>query len=76
MRRVLIVLLAFGCNAGAPNNAIASRKLMISPPRIAGKTSGSVTLKVVRHLPAPRICAASSISEDTRSSAALVKTKT
>ena len=44
--------------------------------RIAGSTSGSVIDKVVRRLPEPRMLAASSISEDTRSSADLVNTKT
>ena len=49
---------------------------MIRPPRIAGSTSGSVTRSVVRQVPAPRMLAASSISEETRSSADVVKTKT
>jgi hypothetical protein len=49
---------------------------MIRPPTIAGSTSGRVTRNVVRIVPAPRIFAASSISDDTRSSAALVNTKT
>ena len=48
---------------------------MISPPRIAGKASGKVTRRMVRHVPAPRMLAASSISEDTSSSAAEVKMK-
>ena len=61
--------------AGEPNSAIASRKVMIAPPRMAGSTIGSVISIVVRSTPAPRILAASSISEDTRSSAALVKMK-
>ena len=49
---------------------------MISPPTIAGSTSGSVTRNVVRNVPAPRMLAASSISEETRSSAAVVNTNT
>ena len=49
---------------------------MISPPMIAGSTSGSVTRKVVRRVPAPRMFAASSISDETRSSAELVNTNT
>ena len=49
---------------------------MMSPPTIAGSTNGSVTRNVVRKVPAPRILAASSISEDTRSSAELVNTNT
>ena len=45
-------------------------------PRIAGSTSGSVMDRDVRKLPAPRMFAASSISEETRSSADLVNTNT
>ena len=48
---------------------------MIAPPMMAGSTIGKVTRSVVRMTPAPRMLAASSISEDTRSSAALVKMK-
>ena len=48
---------------------------MIRPPRIAGSTSGSVTRRMVRQVPAPRMLAASSISDDTSSSAAVVKMK-
>ncbi len=61
--------------AGDPNSAIASRKVMMTPPRIAGSTIGKVMRKVVRHLPEPRMLAASSISEETRSRAALTKMK-
>ena len=61
--------------AGEPNSAIASRKQMISPPRIAGSASGRVTRHMVRHGPAPRMLAASSISDETSSSAAVVKMK-
>jgi len=39
---------------------------MISPPRIAGSASGKVTRRMVRHVPAPRMLAASSISDDTQ----------
>ena len=49
---------------------------MISPPTIAGSTSGNVTRNVVRSVPAPRIFAASSISVETRSSADDVNTNT
>src|SRR5260370_667785 len=63
-------------SAGAPKSAIASRKQMIKLPTMAGKTSGSVMRKVVRSVPAPRMCAASSISEEIRASAELVTTKT
>jgi hypothetical protein len=48
---------------------------MMMPPMIAGVTSGSVIRSVVRSVRAPRMLAASSISEETRSSAELVKTK-
>jgi len=41
---------------------------------MAGSTSGSVIRKVVRTMPAPSVFAASSISEDTRSSALRVNT--
>ena len=61
--------------AGDANSAIASRKQMIRPPRMAGSASGSVTRRMVRQAPAPRMLAASSISDDTSSSAALVKMK-
>src|SRR3546814_20507097 len=61
--------------AGVPNRAIVSRKTMIIPARIAGQTSGSVTVTIVRHVPAPRMLAASSISEETMSRAALTKMK-
>ncbi len=37
-----------------------------APPMIAGVTSGSVTRQIVRRLPAPRMFAASSISEETQ----------
>ena len=47
---------------------------MMPPPMIAGITSGSVMRNVVRTVPAPRMLAASSISDDTRSSAAVVNT--
>ncbi len=60
-------------SAGVPNSAIASRKVMMAPPRIAGSTSGRVMRSVVRSVPAPRMLAASSISDDTTSSAAEVK---
>jgi hypothetical protein len=46
------------------------------PPTIAGTTSGKVTRRVVRSVPAPRMFAASSISEETRSSAELTKMNT
>ncbi len=61
--------------AGVPNSATVSRNTTIAPPRIAGVTSGKVTRKVVRSPPAPRMLAASSISDETRSSASVVKTK-
>ncbi len=61
--------------AGEPNRAMDSRKVMIAPPRMAGSTSGSVMRTVVRQMPAPWILAASSISDDTVSSAVAVKTK-
>lgn len=61
--------------AGEPNSAIASRKQMITPPRIAGSANGSVTRHIVRQGPAPRMLAASSISDETSSSAAVVKMK-
>ena len=61
--------------AGDPNSAIASRKQITRPPRIAGKASGKVTRRMVRHAPAPRMLAASSISDDTSSRAAVVKMK-
>ena len=61
--------------AGEANSAIASRKQMIRPPRIAGSASGRVTRRMVRQVPAPRMLAASSISDDTSSSAAEVKMK-
>ena len=60
-------------SAGEPNSAIASRNVTIAPPRMAGSAIGSVTRNVVRRMPAPRMLAASSISEETRSSAAVVK---
>ena len=41
---------------------------------IAGSVSGSVTRSVVRTMPAPSVVAASSISEEIRSSAERVKT--
>ena len=47
---------------------------MMTPPMIAGVTSGSVMRSVVRSVRAPRMFAASSISDDTRSSAELVNT--
>ena len=45
------------------------------PPMIEGTTIGSVTLHIVFQVPAPRMLAASSISDDTRSSAAFTKMK-
>ena len=42
----------------------------------AGSVSGSVMRSVRRTTPAPRVVAASSISEEIRSSAPRVKTKT
>ena len=47
----------------------------MAPAMIAGSTMGRVILSVVRIVPAPRMLAASSISEDTTSSAAAVKMK-
>ena len=44
--------------------------------RMAGNVSGSVMRSVRRTTPAPSVVAASSISEETRSSAPRVKTKT
>ena len=41
---------------------------------MAGNASGSVTRSVVRSAPAPRVLAASSISEEIRSSAERVNT--
>ena len=62
--------------AGEPNSAMASRNTRMKAARMAGSTSGSVIEKVVRRLPEPRMFAASSISEETRSSADLVNTNT
>ena len=61
--------------AGVPNSAMVSRKTRTMLARIVGQTSGSVIRSVVRQVPAPRMFAASSISEATRSSADLRKTK-
>jgi hypothetical protein len=61
--------------AGTPNRAIASRKAMMKAPRIAGRLRGRVTRSIVRQRPAPRLFAASSISDEIRSSAVRVKTK-
>ncbi len=55
---------------------IASRKVRTEADRIAGSTSGRVMRKIVFSRPAPRMAAASSISLETSSSAAVVKTKT
>ncbi len=62
--------------AGVPNSAMVSRKIRMKPPRIDGQTSGSVTLRIAVQVPAPRMLAASSISDDTRSSADFTKMKT
>ena len=62
--------------AGEPNRAMASRNTRMKAPRIAGITSGSVIVSVVCMLLAPRMLAASSISEEIRSSADLVSTNT
>jgi hypothetical protein len=48
----------------------------MNAPRIAGSTSGSVMRTVVSRLLAPRMLAASSISEEIRSSADFVSTTT
>ena len=61
--------------AGVPKRATASRNTMIAPPRIEGHTSGRVTLRIAVQVPAPRMLAASSISEDTRSRADFTKMK-
>ena len=61
--------------AGVPNSATVSRNTTIAPPMIAGSTRGRVMRKIVRVPLAPRMLAASSISEETRSSASEVNTK-
>ena len=61
-------------SAGAPKSAIASRNSTMNAAMIAGSVSGSVTRSVVRTMPAPSVVAASSISEEIRSSAERVKT--
>ena len=43
-----------------PNKAMAFTKARRTPDRIAGITSGVVITSAVRHLLAPKICAASS----------------
>ncbi len=62
-------------SAGVPNRATVSRKVMIEPPRMAGSTSGRVTLTIVRSRPAPRMFEASSSSDETSSRALEVKMK-
>ncbi len=62
--------------AGTPNSAMASRKATMKAARIAGSVRGSVMRSVRRTTPAPSVVAASSISEEIRSSAPRVKTKT
>jgi hypothetical protein len=52
-----------------PKSAIAFTKATSAPERIAGATSGPVTARAVRHRPAPRIWADSSIDASTDSSA-------
>ena len=61
-------------SAGTPNSAMASRNTTMKAPRMAGSASGSVTRRVVRRTPAPSVFAASSISDEMRSSAARVNT--
>ena len=61
-------------SAGAPKSAMASRNSTMKAPRMAGSARGSVTRSVVRTTPAPSVLAASSISEEMRSSAARVNT--
>ena len=61
-------------SAGAPKMAMASRKATMNAARMAGSVSGSVTRSVVRQSPAPSVVAASSISEEMRSSAERVNT--
>ncbi len=46
----------------------------MNAPMMAGRASGRVTRRVVRSAPAPSVLAASSISEEIRSSAERVKT--
>ena len=60
--------------AGAPKSAMDSRNSTMNAPMIAGRASGRVTRRVVRSAPAPRVFAASSISEEIRSSAERVNT--
>ena len=62
-------------NAGTPNKASASRKDMMKPDTMAGMTRGSVTCRPVRQELAPRLAAASSISEDISSRAPDTKVK-
>ena len=52
-----------------PNRVMAFTKASNVPDRIAGATSGAVTLSAVRSLLAPRICAASSYEASTDSKA-------
>ena len=60
--------------AGVPNSATVSRNTTIAPPSIAGVTIGKVIRAIVRNRPQPKILAASSISDDTRSRASEVNT--
>ena len=60
--------------AGVPKSAIASRNSTMKAPMIAGSASGRVTRSVVRSAEAPRVLAASSISEEIRSRAERVNT--
>ncbi len=61
-------------SAGAPKSAMASRNSTMNAPMMAGSASGRVTRRVVRRAPAPRVLAASSISEEIRSRAERVNT--
>src|SRR5687768_6097939 len=56
-----------------PNSAIAFTNATSAPESTAGATSGAVTASAVRHRPAPRICADSSIEASTDSSALAAK---
>ncbi len=62
--------------AAGPNSVIACRKATRNPASSAGSTSGSVTLRAVRHVGAPRMADASSSSLGMRSRLLATNVKT
>ena len=62
--------------AGAPKRESECRKATMKPPANAGKASGNVIVHAVWNLPAPRITAASSRSEEISSQTLAIIEKT